>query len=232
MQTIRSKRSAAAAVAAANASVNSGGNNNGQLAGTSGMGGDKLAKKTRKRGRTPLPGKCHSCNIRETPEWRRGPDGARTLCNACGLHYAKLVRKRDKALMSTAAGPSEVESRPVDMEMVRASTQKAGGQALGSSDSESKVQYMQQVSPPTIQQTQGMVLETTTSAPGISPHDSYHTNTSYPISSYSTLTPQRVIPPSQSHSGIESQVVTWDGDGPNDEHFIRNFRANSRDERR
>ena len=31
------------------------------------------------------PGKCHSCNIRETPEWRRGPDGARTLCNACGL---------------------------------------------------------------------------------------------------------------------------------------------------
>ncbi len=30
----------------------------------------------------------------DTPEWRRGPDGARTLCNACGLHYAKLERKR------------------------------------------------------------------------------------------------------------------------------------------
>ncbi len=32
-------------------------------------------------------------------EWTRpngaaGPDGARTLCNACGLHYAKLERKR------------------------------------------------------------------------------------------------------------------------------------------
>lgn len=29
--------------------------------------------------------RCHSCNTTETPEWRRGPDGARTLCNACGL---------------------------------------------------------------------------------------------------------------------------------------------------
>ncbi|KAH7243828.1 hypothetical protein B0J15DRAFT_515481 [Fusarium solani] len=26
----------------------------------------------------------------DTPEWRRGPDGARTLCNACGLRYAKF----------------------------------------------------------------------------------------------------------------------------------------------
>lgn len=29
--------------------------------------------------------RCHSCNTTDTPEWRRGPDGARTLCNACGL---------------------------------------------------------------------------------------------------------------------------------------------------
>src|SRR5277367_3268539 len=43
--------------------------------------------------RAAPPGRCHSCNRAETPEWRRGPDGARTLCNACGLHYAKLTRK-------------------------------------------------------------------------------------------------------------------------------------------
>jgi hypothetical protein len=30
---------------------------------------------------------------KETPEWRNGPDGPATLCNACGLHYAKLKRK-------------------------------------------------------------------------------------------------------------------------------------------
>jgi GATA zinc finger len=67
--------------------------------------------------------RCHSCNTTDTPEWRRGPDGARTLCNACGLRkesfsdlidskelphnsvsscyfsaidYAKLMRKSEK----------------------------------------------------------------------------------------------------------------------------------------
>ncbi|KAJ2980654.1 hypothetical protein NQ176_g2505 [Zarea fungicola] len=48
----------------------------------------------KRRGRAAPPDLCHSCNRIDTPEWRRGPDGARTLCNACGLHYAKLERKR------------------------------------------------------------------------------------------------------------------------------------------
>ncbi|KAI5840423.1 hypothetical protein DFP73DRAFT_597400 [Morchella snyderi] len=58
------------------------------------------AKKIR-RGRAAPPGRCHSCHRAETPEWRRGPDGARTLCNACGLHYAKLTRKLSKSNMNT-----------------------------------------------------------------------------------------------------------------------------------
>jgi len=42
--------------------------------------------KYRKRAkRTQPPGRCLSCDSSDTPEWRRGPDGARTLCNACGL---------------------------------------------------------------------------------------------------------------------------------------------------
>lgn len=41
--------------------------------------------------RATPPGKCHSCSIRETPEWRRGPDGARTLCNACGLRECRSL---------------------------------------------------------------------------------------------------------------------------------------------
>ncbi|OAD02151.1 GATA-type zinc finger transcription factor [Mucor lusitanicus CBS 277.49] len=50
--------------------------------------------KYRRRSRTSMVGhRCHSCNTTDTPEWRRGPDGARTLCNACGLHYSKLLRK-------------------------------------------------------------------------------------------------------------------------------------------
>ncbi|KAF9233180.1 hypothetical protein BU15DRAFT_54287, partial [Melanogaster broomeanus] len=82
-----------------------------------GTGGGK--NKYRKRSRATPPGKCHSCNIRETPEWRRGPDGARTLCNACGLHYAKLVRKRDKADGGTGT------MMRIDMEMLRASARAA-----------------------------------------------------------------------------------------------------------
>lgn len=50
--------------------------------------------KYRKRSRAPAPGSCVSCGARDTPEWRRGPNGARTLCNACGLHFSKLLRKK------------------------------------------------------------------------------------------------------------------------------------------
>lgn len=36
---------------------------------------------------------CKSCGVTTTPEWRKGPTGPRTLCNACGLLYAKLCKK-------------------------------------------------------------------------------------------------------------------------------------------
>ncbi|KAF3390643.1 GATA zinc finger domain-containing protein 10 [Penicillium rolfsii] len=58
-----------------------------------GAGGFAGPDSKKRRGKAAPPGRCHSCNRAETPEWRRGPDGARTLCNACGLHYAKLTRK-------------------------------------------------------------------------------------------------------------------------------------------
>ncbi|KAF9551750.1 hypothetical protein EC957_004073 [Mortierella hygrophila] len=54
-------------------------------------------QKYRKRAkRSQAPGRCQSCHSSDTPEWRRGPDGARTLCNACGLHYAKLLRRQNE----------------------------------------------------------------------------------------------------------------------------------------
>lgn len=36
---------------------------------------------------------CVHCREGSTPEWRRGPYGNRTLCNACGLFYRKLIKK-------------------------------------------------------------------------------------------------------------------------------------------
>ncbi|KAK9667590.1 hypothetical protein K7432_017649 [Basidiobolus ranarum] len=67
------------------------------------LSNSKSKYQKRTRNGSSQPRRCHACNSTETPEWRRGPDGARTLCNACGLHYAKLTRKRTLA----AAGISE-----------------------------------------------------------------------------------------------------------------------------
>ncbi|MCJ1451326.1 hypothetical protein MMC28_001662 [Mycoblastus sanguinarius] len=73
-----------------------------------GSGGFAGADAKKRRGRAAPPGRCHSCNRAETPEWRRGPDGARTLCNACGLHYAKLTRKMGS---KTSSGPSNLRPK-------------------------------------------------------------------------------------------------------------------------
>ncbi|CAD6890307.1 unnamed protein product [Tilletia controversa] len=65
-------------------------------AGDGGAGSDTSVK-YKKRSRAPAPGTCQACSQADTPEWRRGPGGARTLCNACGLHWAKLNRKREQS---------------------------------------------------------------------------------------------------------------------------------------
>lgn len=74
-------------------------------------GGFASGDAKKRRGRAAPPGRCHSCNRAETPEWRRGPDGARTLCNACGLHYAKLTRKQNSANKTAAANSSNLRPK-------------------------------------------------------------------------------------------------------------------------
>ncbi|EGG24499.1 putative GATA-binding transcription factor [Cavenderia fasciculata] len=49
---------------------------------------DKESK--RKKNHTML---CRHCGTNSTPEWRRGPDGRKSLCNACGLHYSKTIKR-------------------------------------------------------------------------------------------------------------------------------------------
>lgn len=31
--------------------------------------------------------RCSHCGVQKTPQWRAGPNGAKTLCNACGVRY-------------------------------------------------------------------------------------------------------------------------------------------------
>ncbi|GMY12167.1 GATA transcription factor 5-like [Fagus crenata] len=33
------------------------------------------------------PRRCSHCGVQKTPQWRTGPMGAKTLCNACGVRY-------------------------------------------------------------------------------------------------------------------------------------------------
>ncbi|KAM0866838.1 hypothetical protein ACQ4PT_042381 [Festuca glaucescens] len=66
-------------------------------------------------GRPPSAAECHHCgtNAKSTPMMRRGPDGPRTLCNACGLMWANKGMLRDLA-KSSATPLQVVVSAPND----------------------------------------------------------------------------------------------------------------------
>jgi hypothetical protein len=39
-------------------------------------------------------GPCTGCGVTDTPEWRRGPNGRKELCNACGLRFSRIQKKQ------------------------------------------------------------------------------------------------------------------------------------------
>mmetsp|Transcript_33151 Transcript_33151/g.98668 ORF Transcript_33151/g.98668 Transcript_33151/m.98668 type:complete len:562 (-) Transcript_33151:439-2124(-) len=49
---------------------------------------------------------CMECGVMETPQWRQGPTGPQTLCNACGVRYSRLIR-REKCSKGRPAPRSE-----------------------------------------------------------------------------------------------------------------------------
>eukprot|EP01087_Luapelamoeba_hula_P022026 TRINITY_DN780_c0_g1_i1.p1 TRINITY_DN780_c0_g1~~TRINITY_DN780_c0_g1_i1.p1 ORF type:complete len:801 (-),score=148.76 TRINITY_DN780_c0_g1_i1:240-2642(-) len=65
---------------------------------------DGDTKQVRRRGkkRKKPPTLCLECGVAETPEWRRGPQGPRTLCNACGLRYAKRKKRKQQQVEKEA----------------------------------------------------------------------------------------------------------------------------------
>lgn len=61
----------------------------------------KGMKRVRKR-KNEHHQECLGCQAKETPEWRKGPMGPRTLCNACGLLYAKLTKRKQQEAEAAA----------------------------------------------------------------------------------------------------------------------------------
>ncbi|KAK4155574.1 hypothetical protein C8A00DRAFT_13409 [Chaetomidium leptoderma] len=47
---------------------------------------------------------CTDCGTLESPEWRKGPQGPKTLCNACGLRWAKREKKKSASSGGDSAG--------------------------------------------------------------------------------------------------------------------------------
>lgn len=41
---------------------------------------------------------CTDCGTTDSPEWRKGPKGPKTLCNACGLRHSKKQKKSEQYL--------------------------------------------------------------------------------------------------------------------------------------
>ncbi|XDT42399.1 GATA-type zinc finger domain profile [Nakaseomyces glabratus] len=54
---------------------------------------NSLSKNINNSAGTVVMTSCLHCGENHTPEWRRGPYGNRTLCNACGLFYRKAISK-------------------------------------------------------------------------------------------------------------------------------------------
>jgi len=62
---------------------------------------DKEARANDKKKKIKLPDEyvCTDCGTLDSPEWRKGPSGPKTLCNACGLRWAKKEKKKPGPLL-------------------------------------------------------------------------------------------------------------------------------------
>ncbi|KAI1857115.1 hypothetical protein JX265_011316 [Neoarthrinium moseri] len=52
---------------------------------------------------------CTDCGTLDSPEWRKGPSGPKTLCNACGLRWAKKEKKKN------TGGTNTTQDTPVPL---------------------------------------------------------------------------------------------------------------------
>eukprot|EP00879_Flechtneria_rotunda_P001503 GHRR01001660.1.p1 GENE.GHRR01001660.1~~GHRR01001660.1.p1 ORF type:complete len:1310 (+),score=607.85 GHRR01001660.1:230-4159(+) len=63
--------------------------------------------------RVGVPGKvCCECGATQTPQWREGPQGPKTLCNACGVRYQRSMSK-NKSNKRAAADRARKECSPL-----------------------------------------------------------------------------------------------------------------------
>ncbi|EER45387.1 blue light regulator 2 [Histoplasma capsulatum H143] len=69
-----------------------------------GIKGAKGNTERKRRIRPAETNSCTDCGTFSSPEWRKGPSGKKTLCNACGLRWAKLAKKCQQETGTTSEG--------------------------------------------------------------------------------------------------------------------------------
>lgn len=79
--------------------------------------------------RQPQPRRCSHCLVQKTPQWRAGPLGAKTLCNACGVRYksGRLLPEYRPACSPTFSSEVHSNNHRKVLEMRRKKEEATGG---------------------------------------------------------------------------------------------------------
>lgn len=78
---------------------------------------------------------CHMCGATDTPQWRKGPQGPHTLCNACGLHFNKKIKENSSHSIQPPAPPAPPT---VNQSSQQTSVEENSSQQTQSNDQESQ----------------------------------------------------------------------------------------------
>lgn len=87
--------------------------------------GEPTAKKQKKKAEaqsgTQFQRRCSHCQVQKTPQWRTGPLGPKTLCNACGVRFksGRLFPEYRPAISPTFSGEIHSNSHRKVLEMRR-----------------------------------------------------------------------------------------------------------------
>ncbi|CAA0813551.1 GATA transcription factor 11 [Striga hermonthica] len=77
--------------------------------------------------------KCSHCEVTKTPQWREGPLGPKTLCNACGVRYrsGRLLPEYRPAASPTFVPSVHSNSHRKVIQMRNKATQQPPGEVVG-----------------------------------------------------------------------------------------------------
>lgn len=87
--------------------------------------GEPTAKKQKKKAEAQIGAqfqrRCSHCQVQKTPQWRTGPLGPKTLCNACGVRFksGRLFPEYRPACSPTFSGDIHSNSHRKVLEMRR-----------------------------------------------------------------------------------------------------------------